>query len=366
LRSTSRQLAWLAFILAVVVTAAACGSSDDGDAADNPAVTSPTASAAVDYSSLTGTLNGGGSSFQDTLQQAVIAAFADVAGGLTVNYAKSSSGDGIAKLASDSIQFAGTDRPVKDGELSGGFLYFPVAAAPITVSFNLPGISELKLSGPTVAGLFAGSITSWDDPAITADNGTAVAATPVTVCRRSKDSGTTNNFTTYLDAVAPDVWTLDVGGTVSNWPANSQGGETNSDVANCVKATAGAVGYVDVADAIKAGVSYAQVRNEAGNYVTADLAGTQAALASATVEDNLIFDPLNAGGAEAYPITSPTWVVVKTDQPDDARATALRGYLGYLLTDGQDLTAGAGYAGLPSELRSRAVAQLDRLAPPTT
>jgi phosphate transport system substrate-binding protein len=188
----------------------------------------------------------------------------------------------------------------------------------------------------------------------------SLPATAITVVHRSDASGTTSNFTKFLKKAAPSVWTLDSGDTV-NWPASTQGAEKNSGVAAAVKAANGAIGYVDLADAANAGLSTASVKNAAGKFVEPKLPGASAALAGATVNADLTYDPINASGDTAYPITSPTWIIVYANQPDQATADAMKGFLSFILTDGQKVANSVGYAGLPAELATKAIAQLDKI-----
>jgi ABC-type phosphate transport system substrate-binding protein len=171
----------------------------------------------------TTTLNGSGSTFQKTFDQVAIAAFQQANSGITVNYAGGGSGKGKTDLQTNTVDFAGTDSLVKDADLSsyqgGEILYFPTVAAPITVSFNLSGVSTLSLSGPTIAKIFDGKITKWNDPAIAADNsGVTLPDTNITVVHRADASGTTSNFTKYLVAAGGADWTLGSGDSV-NWPS---------------------------------------------------------------------------------------------------------------------------------------------------
>lgn len=334
-------------------------------AGDSAVTTTTVAGADIDYSSLKGTLNGSGSSFQDSLEQKVKGEFESKASGVTVNYAKSGSSAGKADLAGNTVQFAGTDSLIKDADLptftGGDVLYFPIAAAPITVSFNLSGVTELQFSPDTLAGIFGGTITKWDDAKIAADNPDAtLPGDAIAVVHRSDGSGTTSNFTKYLKKAAPSVWTLDAGDTV-NWPATTQGAEKNSGVAALISSTNGAIGYVDLADSVFAKLSRAKVKNADGKFVEPKLPGASAALAGATINDNLTYDPLDAAGADAYPITSPTWIIVYKKQADPQIAEALKGYLNFMLTEGQTIAPTVGYAPLPAELQASALAQLEQI-----
>ncbi len=169
------------------------------------------------------TLNGSGSTFQKAFDQVAIQAFQQKNSGITVNYAGGGSGKGKTDLQTKTVDFAGTDSLVKDADLpkyqGGAILYFPTVAAPITVSFNLSGVDSLQLSGPTIAKIFSGKITKWNDPAIASDNaGATLPDTGITVVHRADASGTTSNFTKYVVAAGGPDWTLGTGDTV-NWPS---------------------------------------------------------------------------------------------------------------------------------------------------
>jgi phosphate transport system substrate-binding protein len=320
----------------------------------------------IDASTLTGTLNGSGSSFQDVFNQEAKKQFADVASGVTVNYVKSGSSAGKTDLQNQVVQFAGTDSLIKDTDKplfkGGEVLYFPTVGAPITVAYNLAGVDELQLTPATLAGIMQADITTWNDPKIAADNPNAtLPATPIAVIHRSDGSGTTNNFTSYLTKAAPDVWKLSSGDTV-NWPASSQGAEKNSGVASLIQSTDGAIGYVDLADAVNANLALASIQNSAGNFVQPTLDAASAALAGATINPDLTYSPLNASGDDAYPITSPTWIIVYKKQPDAATAAALKGWLNFILTDGQPIANTVGFAPLPCDLAQKAIDQIDQIS----
>src|SRR5205823_6816157 len=139
-------------------------------------------------------------------------------------------------------------------------------------------------------------------------------------------------------------------------PANTQGAEKNSGVASLINTTAGAIGYVDFADAVNASLQPASIKNSAGSFVPPTLDSAAAALAGATVNPDLTYSPLNASGADAYPITSPTWIIVYKKQPDAATAAALKGWLNFILTDGQSIANDVGFAPLPCQLAQQASA----------
>ena len=359
---------WLLALLAIAALfAAACSSDGDTESTDDGSSATPAPEAGdapsdADIESLSANIAGGGASFPDAYYQAVNADFNDLAGSERVTYAKSGSSDGRSQLAAGTVDFAGSDSLPKDTEtFDGTLLFFPTVAAPITVSYHLEGVEELNLSPDVIAGIFQAQITTWNDPKIAADNPAAtLPATPIAVVHRSDGSGTTNNFTKFLAAAAPDVWTLGSGDEV-NWPGSTQGAEKNSGVAEVIKQTSGAIGYVDLADAGKAGLTFAAIGNPAGEFVQPSAKGVQAALEAATIAPDLTYNPLNSDGEGAYPITAPTWLLVIAEQSDAAKAETLRTYLRYLLTTGQQVAAATGYVALPEALAVDALAQIDEI-----
>ena len=252
--------------VALAVALAACG-SEGSDSSGTPT--------SGGGPKLSATLNASGSTFQKNLEENAIAAFTQANSGVTINYAGGGSSKGKQDLADKLVDFAGTDSPVKPedlGKFKGAeLLYFPIAAAPISVVYNLDGVTGLKLSGDTIAKIFQGDVTTWNDPAIAAENaGVTLPDTKITIVHRSDGSGTTNNFAKFLVKAAEGTWKLDKGDTLT-WPKNSVGAEKNTGVANAVSQTKGAIGYVDFADAKKGGLAMASVKNAAGEFVAPTL-----------------------------------------------------------------------------------------------
>jgi phosphate transport system substrate-binding protein len=339
---------------------AGCGSNDDDGGTGTGTGNGSGANA---YANLSGELKASGASFPAAFYQEAIAEFKGVASGLTVTYNSVGSGQGKKDFGANLVDFAGSDSTVKDtdGVAADAFLYVPTVAAPITVSYNLSGVDKLQLSPDTLAKIFQTDIKKWNDPAIAADNpGVTLPATAITVAHRADGSGTTNNFTKYLKAAAPNVWKLDSGDTV-NWPASTQGAQKNTGVAQLIKQADGAIGYVDFSDAKETGLKFAAIKNKDGQYVAASLDGATAALQGATVKDDLTYDPLNAAGATAYPITAPTYILVRTQYADAAKKDAVKGFVTYILNEGQELAPEVDYAPLPAELKTKALAQLNKI-----
>lgn len=311
------------------------------------------------------TLNGSGSTLSKPYQESAIDAFRKSHKDITINYGGGGSGKGRQDLADMVVDFAGSDSPFKPAEAAkakgGELLYFPVLLSPITVAYNVGGIDKLQLSAPTIAKIFARNIKKWNDPAIAADNpGAKLPDLDIVVAHRADGSGTTQNFTEYLNAAAKGVWKLKSGSTVE-WPSDTQAGQGNAGVAQIVKSTKGAIGYVDLSDAKASGLKYADVKNKSGKFVEPTAASASAAGEGITVDDKLVFSALDAKGDKAYPITAQTWVIVYANQTDRAKGDALKAYLTFLVKDGQKLLNEIDYAPLPKSLQDKAMKQLDRV-----
>lgn len=314
------------------------------------------------------TLNGSGSSLQLAYDQQVIVDFKKVQSPVTINYSGVGSGAGRQALSDQTVDFAGSDAPFNAADAAkvkgGALLYFPTVADPITVSYNLSGVKTLQLSADTIAKIFQRQITKWDDAAIAADNpGVKLPSTSITVARRSDSSGTTQNFTTYLTKASPSVWTLGAASTV-NWPADTQGAAQNAGVAQIITKTDGAVGYVDFSDAQAIGLKYAKVKNASGKFLAPSTAGASLAVAGATVNPDLTYDPINVTGPKVYPITSPTYLIVYATQTDANKGNAIVGFLNYIYGAGQVTAPTIDYAPLSKDLLTQAKAQVAKIVVP--
>src|SRR5580658_3682361 len=321
------------------VALAACSSSSSPSSSSTSTTSSSATASASSNSSLSGTLNGSGSTFQTVFQEAAISAFKSVDPNITVNYGSGGSGKGRTDLASGVVNFAGSDSPIPASQTSlfagKTVLYFPVIIGPITLAYNLTGVTNLKLDAATIAGIFQGTITKWNAPQIAADNpGVTLPSTAITEAVRSDSSGTTQNFTLFLKDAVPSVWKLGSSSTIK-WPSTARAGSGNPGVAQIVKSTSGAIGYVDYADAKASDLSFASVKNSAGDYVAPSPASASAAAAGVTPAANLTFAAAWASGASSYPITYQSWDLVYATPPSANDAALLKAYLSYLLGAGQ-------------------------------
>ena len=258
--------------------------------------------------------------------------------------------------------YACSDAPYKDADKAkvkgGDFVYVPVLLGAITVSYNLDGVDKLHLSGDTIAKIFDREIKNWNDKAIAADNpGVKLPDLAITVAHRADGSGTTEQFTNYLVAAAP-AWKLKSGATVE-WPADTQAGQGNGGVAQIVKSTKGAIGYVDLPDAKASGLHYALVKNQAGKFIEPTVDSASAAGDGIDVKDDLTFLAVNAKGDAAYPITAPSWCMAYTKPAKNA--AAIKAYFKFMVTDGQGLLKEIDFAPLPKSLQDKAAAAVDKI-----
>ena len=237
-------------------------------------------------------------------------------------------------------------------------LHVPTALGAVVVIYNVPDATAINLDADTIAGLFAGTITNWNDPKIAALNsGATLPDLPVTVVHRSDGSGTTNAFTTYLDTVNAD-WHANVGaGKEVQWPTGI-GAQGNDGVAGGVKQTPGAVGYVELNYATQANIPSALVKNAAGKFVAGSTDGVTAAAESAVANFPADFRQapiINGAGDTTYPIASYTYLLIPVDWSDLNKAQAMVSFTNWALTDGQSAEATLGYAPLPPEIQQKSI-----------
>jgi phosphate transport system substrate-binding protein len=338
-------------VVALALGLAACGSSS-----------SSTTNGSTNTSSSGATISGAGSTFAAPVYEQWGSALAS---SLTVNYQAVGSGAGITSLEAKTVDFGASDPPLKPADFTtlekvGPVQQIPMFLGAITVSYNLPGVqSGLKLDGATIANIYLGKIKTWNDPAIkTLNPGITLPSTPITVIHRSDSSGTTAGFTGFLSSVDPE-WKSKVGeGKDVQWPVGT-GAKGNAGVAGAVQQTTGAVGYVEQAYALQHNFTYASVKNKSGNFVAPSLASTSAAAEGVTVPANLGIKISNPSAANAYPITSQTFIVVYKDMckagipGGEAAAKGVVQFLNYGLGQGQSVLSQADYAGLPATILAK-------------
>ena len=276
------------------------------------------------------------------------------ASGVKINYQSIGSSGGIKNIKNKVVDFGASDAYLSDeqiAEFDAPIIQFPTVAGSIVVTYNLPGNPTLRLTGPTVADIFLGKITKWNDPAVTADNpGVSLPNQAIVVAHRSDGSGTTFNFTLYLSRVSSE-WKQSVGNSTSvSWPVGL-GGAQNAGVAGIVKQTPGSIGYVELAYAQQNNLPFATLKNKAGNWIVPSLAATSAAADTAIPADGRIYlDDTDA--QQGYPITTLTWLIAYKEQSYAGRsveqAKRLVDWFTYVTHDGQQHAESLEYAKLPA------------------
>ncbi len=348
---------------------AACGSDDNtgGTASSAPASGATTSAAAPTTPAVTlsGTLNGGGSSAQGNAQKAWVAGFQTANSGVTVNYTVSDSGSGRKGFLDGSLDYAGSDGALSTAELTqskarcfgGSGIDLPNYISPIAIAFNLSGVTTLNLKPETIAKIFNGTITTWNDPAITADNSGVSLSGPITVVHRSDDSGTSKNFEDYLHQTAPDVWTYDVTNT---WPVQvGQGANGTQGVVQTIMSAAGTIGY---ADASGVDPSLGKVSIGVGSAFVAPTADAAAAIVSASpldttraANDIVVNLDRKSTAAGVYPAVLLSYLVVCDTYDTQAKVDLVSGFANYVTgADGQSAAAkAAGSAALSTDLAAK-------------
>ena len=275
--------------------------------------------------------------------------------GVQINYQSIGSGGGIRQYTEGTVDFGATDGPMTMEQMTavqGKVLHIPTVLGAVVLTYNLPslGTTQLKLDGPVVADIFLGKVPKWNDRRIAASNpGVSLPNVDILVAHRSDGSGTSYIFTDFLSKVSSE-WKEKVGNaTAVNWPAGL-GAKGNEGVTQQVKQTEGSIGYVELIYAVANKLGYAQVKNPAGKFVVPSLESVTTAAASAKFDAKTDFrvSITNAPGADSYPISSFTWLLVRPDTKDPAKAKALKTFLDWMITDeAQKMATDLQYAPLP-------------------
>jgi phosphate transport system substrate-binding protein len=289
--------------------------------------------------------------------------------GVQVNYQAVGSGGGIKSFTDKTVDFGASDVPLTDAQIdaiAGGLYMVPTVLGAVVPTYNVPNVATaLKLTPDALAGIFLGTITKWNDPKIASENpGVTLPDMTITSVHRSDSSGTTGVFTDYLSKISPE-WKSKVGSATSvNWPGGV-GGSGNAGVAGAVKNTPGAIGYVELIYAIQNKISYGVVKNAAGKYIEASLDSTTKAADGFIPPDwgNLKgqqakISITNSSNADAWPISTFTFLLVSKDMGDKAKALAIVRFAWYGTHEGQAATKDLGYAPLPTGVVTSAEAVL--------
>ncbi|WP_342770096.1 phosphate ABC transporter substrate-binding protein PstS [Xylanimonas allomyrinae] len=357
------------FVGALALALAACGSDDPTGTATGTSDSSETPAAAI-----TGTFAGAGSSAQANAIKAWTAAFQGTNPDVTINYDPSGSGAGREQFIAGGLAWAGSDSALKDEELEAsktfcgaeGAINIPVYISPIAVAYNLPGVKDLNLSAENVAKIFTGAITTWNDPALVADNPDAqLPATNITPVHRSDKSGTTNNFTDWLHANAGDIWTNEKNDV---WPL--QGGDSaqgTSGVAGVVSQTEGAIAYIDESGVtpdlniakIKVGDTFTALTPEGA----ANVVSSSPLAEGRSANDVSVQIDRTASAEGDYPLLLVSYAIACSHYSDQSTGDFVKAWLGYIVSDaGQQVAAqAAGSAPLAGDVATKAAAAVDSI-----
>ena len=275
--------------------------------------------------------------------------------GSEVNYQGIGSSGGVKQIKAKTVDFGGSDAPLKEELLDEmGLVQVPTVMGAVTIVVNLPGIQsgKLKLDGPTAASIFGGTITKWNDPAIAKLNlGLALPDLAITVSHRSDGSGTTYVFSNYLAKQSP-AFLRDIGaGNTVNWPANAVGGKGNPGVAANVQKIKGAIGYVDIADAMKNNMTFVALKNKAGNYIVPNQDAVADAASGANFKvRGMAPDLLDQPHKNAWPITSATYMLAYEKGSDPAKSKGVVDFFTWSLNNGQKMAEELGFVPLPANV----------------
>lgn len=307
-------------------------------------------------------LNGAGATFPYPVYSKWFDEFHKAHPDAQINYQSIGSGGGIRQVTEGTVDFGATDGPMNDEQLKAyrdkrghDILHFPTVLGAVVPTYNIPGVTaELNFTPQALAGIFLGKITRWNDPAIAGPNaGVKLPADEIVVVHRSDGSGTTYVWTDYLSKVSEE-WRTGVGKNTSvNWPVGL-GGKGNEGVAGLVKQTPDSLGYVELIYAVQNKMPYGKVQNPAGKFIQASLESVTAAAAGAarSMPEDFRVSITNSPGANAYPISSFTWLLVPSRISDPVKRKVVLDFLSWMVGPGQHLAAPLEYASLPTEVVS--------------
>ena len=309
-------------------------------------------------------INGAGATFPAPIYQKWFGEYHNAHSSIQINYQSLGSGAGIAQLTAGTVDFGASDMPMTDAQIAklpAKSFHFPTVLGAVVPTYNVPGVPQvLKFSPETLSGIFLGAITKWNDPKLVKDNpGVKLPNADIVVAHRSDGSGTTFVWTDYLSKISPD-WKSKVGANTSvQWPTGL-GGAGNEGVAGLVKQTPNSIGYVELIYAANNKMAYGSVKNAAGTFVTAstDSVSEAAAGAAKAMPADFRVSITNAPGKGAYPISSFTWLLVPAKIPDANKGKAIKGFIQWMLADGQKEAAAMYYAPLPKEVVALELKQL--------
>jgi phosphate transport system substrate-binding protein len=312
-------------------------------------------------------INGAGATFPYPLISKWSNEYHNLNSNVQINYQSIGSGGGIKQMIAGTVTWGASDAPLTDEQMRvadsahGPLIHVPETLGAVVIAYNIPGVTEtLKFDGETIANIYLGKITMWNDESIKKLNPkVALPNTQIIVVHRADGSGTTYIFSDYLSKVSSD-WKDKVGTSTSlNWPVGI-GGKGNEGVSGQVTRTPGAIGYVELIYALQNNISYADLKNAAGLFVHPSISGVTEALTNAakTLPEDLRFSITNAPGKKSYPISSATWLLIYKNQTDYEKGKAAVEFMRWAVTEGQQFSTALDYAPLPEKIQKLDVAKL--------
>ena len=303
-------------------------------------------------------LNGAGATFPYPIYSKWFSEYSQQNAGVKINYQSIGSGGGIRQVSEGTVDFGASDGPMSDEQMANAKVkvqHIPTVLGAVVPAYNVPGVSgEVKFTPDVLSGIFLGKISRWNDKAIASANpGINFPDKEIIVVHRSDGSGTSFIWTDYLSKVSAD-WKTQVGADTSvKWPVG-MGGKGNEGVSGLVHQLSGSIGYVELIYAVQQKINYGSVRNSSGNFVKASLESVTAAAASAPkMPADFRVSITNAPGKDAYPIASFTWLLIPTPSKDPNKGKILHDFLGWMVTDGQQMTSALTYTPLPDNVAAK-------------
>ena len=312
-------------------------------------------------------LQGGGATFPNPLYQKWLSEYGKLNPNVKIDYQSIGSGGGIKQIQARTVDFGASDAPMTDTELKtspGELVHIPTVLGAVVITYNLQGVSKpLRFSPDVIADIFLGKITKWNDPRLKADNAdTTLPAADIAVVHRAESSGTSFVFTDYLAKVSTD-WKQKVGADKApQWPVG-QGGKGNEGVTGQIKQQPNTIGYVELAYAVQNKLPVALIKNAGGNFVepSIDAVTAAAAASAANTPEDLRVSITDAAGANAYPISSYTYILAYKAQTDAVKGKTLVDFLWWGIHDGEKFAKELQYAPLPDEIVKRAETKINSI-----
>jgi phosphate transport system substrate-binding protein len=310
-------------------------------------------------------LTGAGATFPYPIYSKWFSEYSAAHPGVEINYQQIGSGGGIKQVTSGLVDFGASDVTMNDDQLSSSkvkLIHIPTVLGAVVPIFNVTGVKDLKFSPDVLADIFLGKITSWNDARIVKDNpGVNLPSETINIIHRAEGSGTSFIFTDYLSKVSKD-WLNGPGrGSALNWPKGI-GGKGSEGVAGLVRQLPGSISYVELTYALQNHIAYGEVKNAAGNWVKASIEGvTEAAASVKQMPADYRVSITNAPGAQAYPISSFTWLLIPVKSADGAKGKVLKDFLNWMLNSGENEVTSLYFAPLPKALVEKEHATVNNL-----